>query len=103
LGQQRGEVARLSSCELQRRLGAFQRNERLGQPMPDRLEASDRSSELNTIQSVLACQRQHRLAGADKPPSERNPAGEKRHRVMLWRGLYRKLVDRSAGFVGALP
>ena len=60
--------------QAQRRLGAFDGHQRLGQPVPDRLEGRDRPAELHPVQRVLAGQRQHRPGRTDQPPAQR-PAG----------------------------
>ena len=80
LGQQAAEVVVRG---LQGRLGALDRDECLGEPVADRLKRRDVAAELNAVQRVLACQRQHRPAGSDQPPSQRPPARRQWNRVAL--------------------
>ena len=89
LGEQKAQLVRLGRGGHQGRLRAFDGDQRLGQPMPDRLKRRDGSTKLAAVQGVLARQRQHCAAGTHQPPPERMPSGGKRRRITLGHTVYR--------------
>ncbi len=97
-GQQAGQIIRIVGCRgggLQGRLGALDRDECLGQSVPDRLKRADVAAELNSVQRMLARQCKHCAAGADQPPAQCPPPGGKpglRQRISFCHTMYRQLA-----------
>jgi hypothetical protein len=83
LRQQGGEIRVFGPGQAQRRLGAFDGHQRLGQPVPDRLERRDRSAELNPVQRMLTRQGQHRPCRPDQPPAHCSARLEQPHRLAV--------------------
>ena len=83
LGQQRGQVGTLVAGDVQRRLGALDRNQGLGQPVTYRLEAGDRLAELHPIERVLAGECQHGASGPEQPPAHRATGFGQPNRIAL--------------------
>jgi hypothetical protein len=77
----REQRAKLVMRRVEGRLGAFERHERLGQPVPHGLERRERLAELDTVQGVRPGEGEHGPAGASEPPADRAPAGRERHRA----------------------
>jgi len=63
LGEQKAQLVRFGCSGQQGGLRAFDGDQRLGQPMPDRLKRRDGSTKLAAVQGVLARERQHCAAG----------------------------------------
>jgi hypothetical protein len=71
LGEQRPQVI-VGRC--QGRLGALERDQRLGEPVPYRLERRERPAELCPVKGVRPGERQHGPASAGQPPADGPPA-----------------------------
>jgi hypothetical protein len=91
-------------------LGAFERYERLGQPVPHGLERRERPAELDPVYGVRPGEGEHRPAGAREPPADRAPARRERRRARRPRhghhGHHAQRqfpVNRAASPVDALP
>jgi hypothetical protein len=80
-GGLREQRAQLVLGHGQRGLGAFERDERLRQPVPHGLERRERPAELDPVERVRPGEGEHRPPGAREPPADRAAARGDRHRV----------------------
>jgi hypothetical protein len=91
-------------------LGAFERHERLGKPVPEGLERRERLAELDSVERVRPGEGEHGPAGAGEPPADRAPARGERHRAHSAHPVpgghhaqRQFLIEPAARPVGTLP